>query len=115
MDFIDEEDISVFERIQDTDDLRRFRDRIPGYRFDIYLSLLGDDVCHCRLSESAGAGKEDMADMSFPFFAAFDSGLHDSFDMFLPDEFLERIRSSAMAYVHQFVRVDLLHFHDFNA
>lgn len=68
-------------------------------------------MCHCRFPESAGTGKEDMTDMSFPFFPAFHSCLYDSFDVLLSDEFLERIRSSAMAYIHQFVRVYLLYFH----
>jgi hypothetical protein len=57
MDFVDEENISGFERIQDTDDLRWFRDCISGHRFDIHLSLFGNDVRHRRLSEAAGTGK----------------------------------------------------------
>lgn len=94
MDLIDEEDISGFERIEDADDLGGFGDGISCDGFDVDLSLSGDDVRHRRLPESAGTGKKDMPHMSFPYLSALDGCLDDSFDMFLTDEFLERIGSS---------------------
>ena len=57
MDLVDKQDISGLKRVQNADDFRRFGNRISGDGFDIHLSLLGNDVRHRRLAESAGTGK----------------------------------------------------------
>lgn len=111
VDLVDKEDISGLERIQNAYDLRRFRDGVAGHGFDVHLSLLGDDVRHRRLPESAGTGKEDVAHVSLPFLPALYRRLHDAFDMFLSYESFECVGSSWVADVHQLIGVDLLHFH----
>jgi len=57
MDLVDKQDISGLKCVQNADDFRRFGNRISGDGFDIHLSLLGNDVRHRRLAESAGTGK----------------------------------------------------------
>gem|GEM_PF-5424447 len=111
MNFVDEENISGLERVQDADDFRRFGDCISCYRLDVHLSLLRNYVCHGRLSESAGTGKQDMTHMSLPYLSAINRCFDDSFDMFLSDEFVERIRSSCVIDVQKLACVDFFHFH----
>ena len=111
MDLVDKQDISGLKRVQNADDFRRFGNRISGDGFDIHLSLLRYNVRHRRLAESAGTGKQDMTHVSLPYLSAINRRFHDTFDMFLSDEFVKRIRPSGVIDIQKLIRINFLHFH----